>query len=390
MMIDATSVSFIVTSKAPKFYWTTTGNPGFEMSMKNTSARRHRFLLAQIIGTIGYVDPTYEKTGFVTHKSDIFSLGVVLFEVLCGRRAFIPDNHDLASPQLTKELSYKEEKSDKIAATNPNHLSQRQASSIVALSTKIRTSPFNSNIVAPWSLLANGSAQMPQPSLISNSKQQTKMRPSLSLVSEGKPLLAVDRELPNVQTPAFKNIGRLSSFNNASVLKQSSSFSERRTLYTGIIRQSSFVEGQPSSFINVQPSSFGYGQRLSFTNKESSLPTSVQIKSSSSKNQRFILNPLFTMKGLKKYTHSPNEELLSQSAKSHYEEGTLYDVIHPDLRIRMDPQSFDIFAATAYCCLKQRSQRPNIDQIAINLEKALNLQRRYENPVSLSSPSPSS
>ncbi|GJW82486.1 kinase RLK-Pelle-CrRLK1L-1 family protein [Tanacetum coccineum] len=65
----------------PKLY-------GFQTSLKSTKVRRHRILLAEVIGTIGYVDPMYEKTGFVTHKSDVYSLGVVLFEVMCGRRAF--------------------------------------------------------------------------------------------------------------------------------------------------------------------------------------------------------------------------------------------------------------------------------------------------------------
>ncbi|GKE29949.1 kinase-like domain-containing protein [Tanacetum coccineum] len=46
----------------PKLY-------GFQTSLKNTKARRHRILLAEVIGTIGYVDLMYEKTGFVTHKS---------------------------------------------------------------------------------------------------------------------------------------------------------------------------------------------------------------------------------------------------------------------------------------------------------------------------------
>ncbi|GKD14307.1 kinase-like domain-containing protein, partial [Tanacetum coccineum] len=74
----------------PKLY-------GFEISLKHAKARRHRALLAEDIGTIGYVDPMYKKTGFVTHKSDVYSLGVVLFEVLCGRRAFIPEKTESTS-----------------------------------------------------------------------------------------------------------------------------------------------------------------------------------------------------------------------------------------------------------------------------------------------------
>ncbi|GJT47828.1 kinase-like domain-containing protein [Tanacetum coccineum] len=52
-------------------------------------------------GSTGYVDPTYVKTGTVTHKSDIYSFGVVLFEVLLGEKA-ITDNRDIQLAQAAK------------------------------------------------------------------------------------------------------------------------------------------------------------------------------------------------------------------------------------------------------------------------------------------------
>nr|GEU67106.1 protein kinase-like domain, phloem protein 2-like protein [Tanacetum cinerariifolium] len=64
---------------------------GFELSLKNTVARRHRLLLTRDIVKNVYLDPKYKKTGGVTHKSDVYSFGVVLFEVLCGRSAVLPD-----------------------------------------------------------------------------------------------------------------------------------------------------------------------------------------------------------------------------------------------------------------------------------------------------------
>ncbi|MFS7900640.1 putative protein kinase RLK-Pelle-LRR-I-1 family [Helianthus anomalus] len=36
-------------------------------------------------GTYGYVDPLYLKRGLLSRESDIYSLGVVLLEMMCGR-----------------------------------------------------------------------------------------------------------------------------------------------------------------------------------------------------------------------------------------------------------------------------------------------------------------
>ncbi|KAL8214566.1 hypothetical protein R6Q57_004015 [Mikania cordata] len=62
---------------------------GFEISMKQSVNQMERVLVTEPIGTIGYMDPAVEKTRGVTHKSDIYSFGVVLFEMLCGRKAFV-------------------------------------------------------------------------------------------------------------------------------------------------------------------------------------------------------------------------------------------------------------------------------------------------------------
>ncbi|KAI3739074.1 hypothetical protein L2E82_29458 [Cichorium intybus] len=85
---------------------------------------------------------------------------------------------------------------------------------------------------------------------------------------------------------------------------------------------------------------------------------------------------------MKAVMEGEDNRLLAPLAKSHYEGGRLYDLIDPDLQKQMHPQSFKLFSETAYCCLnEQRSQRPNIDQILIKLEKALESQWKHENPV---------
>ncbi|PWA71724.1 protein kinase superfamily protein [Artemisia annua] len=41
-----------------------------------------------IMGSQGYIDPHYLKTGLVSKKNDIYSYGVILLELITGREAF--------------------------------------------------------------------------------------------------------------------------------------------------------------------------------------------------------------------------------------------------------------------------------------------------------------
>nr|XP_043633380.1 putative receptor-like protein kinase At5g39000 [Erigeron canadensis] len=62
-----------------------------------------------------------------------------------------------------------------------------------------------------------------------------------------------------------------------------------------------------------------------------------------------------------------NNQLLASLAKFHYKNGTLQDIIHPDLWSQMDQESFKCFSKVAYSCLKEdRTQRPNME-LVLNL-----------------------
>ncbi|XP_071714787.1 uncharacterized protein [Rutidosis leptorrhynchoides] len=67
---------------------------GFEFSVNHTVHRMDQVYLREAIGTEGYIDPAILKTGGVTHKSDIYSFGVVLWEILFMRKAYIPNVFD--------------------------------------------------------------------------------------------------------------------------------------------------------------------------------------------------------------------------------------------------------------------------------------------------------
>ncbi|KAI7736329.1 hypothetical protein M8C21_007326, partial [Ambrosia artemisiifolia] len=72
---------------------------GFMFSVKQSVNRMDQDLLCEPVGVRGYEDPTFEKSIGVSHKSDTYSFGVVLFEILCGRKAFVSnDSHKLLAP----------------------------------------------------------------------------------------------------------------------------------------------------------------------------------------------------------------------------------------------------------------------------------------------------
>ncbi|GJU28544.1 kinase-like domain, phloem protein 2-like protein [Tanacetum coccineum] len=86
----------------------------FENSMKIEAFQRHHsFHTSKVWSTNGYTDPTYEKTKSVNHKTDMYSFGIVLFELLCGRTSIIAsDTKKYLAPAAI--LHYKEKKLNEI------------------------------------------------------------------------------------------------------------------------------------------------------------------------------------------------------------------------------------------------------------------------------------
>ncbi|PWA74801.1 protein kinase-like domain, Phloem protein 2-like protein [Artemisia annua] len=87
---------------------------GFGLSLVCPTNENVDYIVDNVTGTIGYRDPVHSKTGFLTKESDIFSLGAVLFDILCGKLSSEKlDDEYLYLPFLAKHHYYVE-KLDKL------------------------------------------------------------------------------------------------------------------------------------------------------------------------------------------------------------------------------------------------------------------------------------
>ncbi|KAK9074974.1 hypothetical protein SSX86_003293 [Deinandra increscens subsp. villosa] len=71
-------------------------------------------VISQACGTQNYLEPEYIRTGLVNKKTDVYSFGMVLFEVLCGRLCYARDKDGiLLLAEIAKEY-YVNDKLDMI------------------------------------------------------------------------------------------------------------------------------------------------------------------------------------------------------------------------------------------------------------------------------------
>ncbi|XP_010936290.2 proline-rich receptor-like protein kinase PERK15 isoform X2 [Elaeis guineensis] len=82
----------------------------FGLAKSNSDNNTH--VSTRVMGTFGYLAPEYASSGKLTEKSDVFSFGVMLLELITGRRPFDPTGAlmedslvDWARPLLSRALS---------------------------------------------------------------------------------------------------------------------------------------------------------------------------------------------------------------------------------------------------------------------------------------------
>ncbi|GKF18663.1 kinase-like domain, phloem protein 2-like protein, partial [Tanacetum coccineum] len=68
----------------------------FGCSLISPVNQEMKYVVNNAKGTPGYCDPLYTTTGVLTKESDIYSFGVLLFEMLCGR---LVTEHNISKAQ---------------------------------------------------------------------------------------------------------------------------------------------------------------------------------------------------------------------------------------------------------------------------------------------------
>ncbi|XP_042467496.1 proline-rich receptor-like protein kinase PERK15 [Zingiber officinale] len=82
-----------------------------DFGLAKLSLDNHTHVSTRVMGTFGYLAPEYASSGKLTEKSDVFSYGVMLLEIITGRRpadthSFMEDSFvDWARPTLSRALA---------------------------------------------------------------------------------------------------------------------------------------------------------------------------------------------------------------------------------------------------------------------------------------------
>ncbi|XP_021741525.1 proline-rich receptor-like protein kinase PERK1 [Chenopodium quinoa] len=129
-----------------------------DFGLAKLSSDVNTHISTRVMGTFGYLAPEYASSGKLTDKSDVFSFGVMLLELITGRRPVDPTNAymddslvDWARPLLTRALE--ENNFDSLVDPhlqnnyNPNEMARMVACAAASVRHSARRRPRMSQVV---------------------------------------------------------------------------------------------------------------------------------------------------------------------------------------------------------------------------------------------------
>ncbi|CAO2822855.1 unnamed protein product [Amaranthus hypochondriacus] len=129
-----------------------------DFGLAKLSSEVNTHISTRVMGTFGYLAPEYASSGKLTDKSDVFSFGVMLLELITGRRpvdttnAYVDDSLvDWARPLLTRALE--ENNFETLVDThlqnnfNPNEMARMVACAAACVRHSARRRPRMSQVV---------------------------------------------------------------------------------------------------------------------------------------------------------------------------------------------------------------------------------------------------
>ncbi|GJS43573.1 kinase-like domain, phloem protein 2-like protein [Tanacetum coccineum] len=402
---------------------------GFEQSMKIKASQRHHSFHTSVKGVNGYVDPTYLETKRVSHKSDMYSFGIVLLEVVCGRTSIIEsDTNKYLVPLATTH--YREKRLDEIIDWD--------------LWKQMDSQSFNIFAEIAYDCLNEEGSQRPNIDEI-----VTRLEKALKLQLEHQKS-GWNKEWDEKEQQFWMEISMLSSLKHKNLVSLvgfcdedgekiiiykyetmcslENYFSDtmmltwvrRLEICVGLAHALSYIHYDEHRHFSIIHGNIGSDTILlndNFEPKLSEFRLSIKIEASQ-RHHSFCVDKVWDMEGYtdptyietKSVSHKSDiysfgivmfelvcgrkavinddqdNKYLAPTAIIHYREEKLEDIVEWNLWKQMDPHSFKVFVETAYDCLnEERSQRPNINEIVTKLQKALELARVNQPIMSLPS-----
>lgn len=183
--------------------------------------------MVQVVGTAGYAAPEYVQTGHLTVKSDVWSFGIVMLEVLTGRRVMDknrPRNEQVliewAKPYISDHHKIFQIVDPLLNGRYPVKVAQRFAQLAYQCLSKIpKNRPRMSDIVERLKIVQERTFQWESPSKTPSQKDRASM---------GSRTVSSVQELsrPSVGSPRGLPLGSLSAIQSGKVSKLSPKVSD--------------------------------------------------------------------------------------------------------------------------------------------------------------------